>query len=796
MAHGTPDKATLHGGVTLRAVLVAVVLVAFLSILSPYNDEYRHNTLLAGNHFPIAAFFLLFLLTLVGNGLLGLLGRVVRRSLKFEPVELLVIWILTVVASGVPSSGLNRYLTPVAYAPFYHKTPENEWREKLCNRIHDQLVPSTAQRGVDYEAVEAYHEGLRDGGPYVSGLVLWKHVDWAGVTRQYLLWSSVALGLYVLALGARRVVGTASASERGEADRGGWLAGIRWGAVLRPMALWAVVLVVLVLFTQLATGIPDEHTGLRGGRDMGWGEVVLRMPWGSLWRPFVFWTILVLAVYLVMFSVCMILARQWTERENLQFPLLQLPHELVETPEKGSLVNRFLRSRAMWVGAALPICVHLLNGMRVHFPKLPQFPMFFNIDASLTEPFWRYFRPLNIHLWFSFIGVAFLLNKKVSLSFWFFFIFMRLQFAMLFWLGYLRTPADRSQLFWNSQGGYLPEQRQVFGAQFMWFLFILWLARRQIWAGLRRAFRPRERGDAGWYTADFWAWSGLVLGVAVALAWCRTYGISLWAAASYLVLFLVTATIATRLICQAGLIFVQFNYTPVEPLFSTGFTLGGATAFSPTTIVMLSVVNRVFAMDIREVLMPSLMQGMKIGDELRARRWRLYLAIGLVLLVALPLSFFAFQIVVYRYGGIDIGWWTFRSQTGYFYSRVVRALPAVDGTPPAAVKPVWWELFYMGVGMVLMAAVILLHRRFVWWPIHPAGYCTANAWAMYNMWFPFFVGWLSKVLVLRYGGPDAYKRWRDYFLGLIFGDMLMGGVWTVVNFFWAEAGQRYNVLPM
>ena len=149
------------------------------------------------------------------------------------------------------------------------------------------------------------------------------------------------------------------------------------------------------------------------------------------------------------------------------------------------------------MGAALPIFVHTLNGLHVHYPKLPQFPMFFNIDASLTEPFWRFFRPMNIQLWFSFIGIAFLLNKKVSLSFWFFFVFMRLQFATLDSLGYLRTPADRSQLFWNAQGGYLPEQRQVFGAQFMWFLFILWLARHQLMAGLKRAFAPRRSGAQG-----------------------------------------------------------------------------------------------------------------------------------------------------------------------------------------------------------------------------------------------------------------------------------------------------------
>ena len=782
MALDSTDTMSVHGGVTLRAVVVALIIVAFLSILNPYNDEYRHNTLLAGNHFPIAPFFVLFLLTIGGNGLLGLVSRLLGRQVTLRPAELLVIWILTVVASGIPSSGLNRYLTPVAYAPFYHKTPENDWESKLCLRIHDQLVPSTAARGVDRQAILAYHEGLRSNRQR-GWIAVMSHVAWDRVWRQFLLWSSA-----VLAACLAVQVGRAIAASPGD---GGlpWWRRVAWPAVFRPVALWALLLLAVYVVRADATGIAVAPKGMRSARDMAWIELLSLMPWASLWRPFVFWTALAMAIYLVMFSVCALLARQWIERENLQFPLLQLPHELVETPEPGNVLNRFLLSRAMWVGAALPICVHLLNGLRVHYPKLPQFPTFFNIDASLVEPFWRHFRPMNIFIWFSFIGVAFLLNKKVSLSFWFFFIFMRLQFAILDSLGYLRQPADVSPLFWNAQAGRVPEQRQVFGAQLIWFLFILWLARKALWRGARRAFLPRRRGTEGWYTPDFWAWTGLALGVTVVLGWCWTYGVSLWAAAGYLAVFMVTATIATRLICQAGLIFVQFNYTPVEPLFSTGFTLGGAEAFSPTSIVMLSVVNRVFAMDIRELLMPSVMQGAKLGSELRAKRWKLYGAMALALLVALPLSFFAFHAVVYRYGGIDIGWWTFNSQTGYFYSRVDRALTT-------GVDPVWWELFYIGAGMALMAALLLLHRRFVWWPIHPAGYCTANSWAMYNMWFPFFVGWLAKTLVLRYGGTDSYQKWRDFFLGLIFGDMIMGGLWAIINFFIAEAGQRYNVLPL
>jgi len=696
MADHTVDKATRHGGVTLRAVIVAVALVAFLSLLNPYNDEYRHNTLLAGNHFPIAPFFLLMVLTLVVNGFLALLSWLARRDWTFRPQELLVIWMLMVLGSGIPSSGLNRYLSPDAYAPFYHATPENQWRQKICIHIHDQLVPSTAREGIDEKAILDYHEGLR------------------------------------------------------------------------------------------------------GGRDMGWLEVAMRVPWGSLARPFVAWSVLVLAVYLVMFSVCGILRRQWTERENLLFPLLELPKELVARPEPGHWVSRFLRSKAMWVGAALPVFVHLLNGLRVHYPKLPQFPTFFRIDDSLTEEFWRYFRPMNIHIWFSFIGIAFLLNKKVSLSFWFFFIFLKAQIAVLAWLGYLRTRADASPLSWGQVGGALPEKRQVFGAQLIWFLFILWLSRRHIKEGLVRAFRPRAGSRKSRFTPEFWAWFGLLLGGGGVIAWCWTYGVSVWAAAGFLALLLVAALIATRLICQAGLIFVQFNYTPVEPLFSAGFTLGGSQAFSPRSVVMLSMVNRVFARDIREIIMPSMMQGMKLGEDIRARRWRLYAAMALVILVALPLSWAAFHWCVYRYGAIDIGWWTFGSPRYDLLNRVNRVLiHADDGvTLTTNMKPVGWELFYIVVGMVVMGSVILMHRRFVWWPIHPAGYATANSWAMYNMWFPFFVGWLSKALVLRYGGPDAYKKWRDFFLGLIFGDMVMGGFWTLVNFILAEPGVRYNVLPM
>jgi hypothetical protein len=60
------------------------------------------------------------------------------------------------------------------------------------------------------------------------------------------------------------------------------------------------------------------------------------------------------------------------------------------------------------------------------------------------------------------------------------------------------------------------------------------------------------------------------------------------------------------------------------------------------------------------------------------------------------------------------------------------------------------------------------------------------------LWFSFFVGWLCNALCMRYGGVVLFKRLRLFFVGLILGDFLMGGIWAVVGLF---AGASYLVLP-
>src|SRR5438128_4217349 len=98
-----------------RAILVGLLLVAFVAAFTPYNDYILHNSPFIGNHFPIGIVTLMAVLILAVNPALAWMKR---RSLATG--ELIVIMTMMLVGAAVPSSGLMRYLEPMVVAPFHH----------------------------------------------------------------------------------------------------------------------------------------------------------------------------------------------------------------------------------------------------------------------------------------------------------------------------------------------------------------------------------------------------------------------------------------------------------------------------------------------------------------------------------------------------------------------------------------------------------------------------------------------------------------------------------------------------
>jgi hypothetical protein len=78
---------------------------------------------------------------------------------------------------------------------------------------------------------------------------------------------------------------------------------------------------------------------------------------------------------------------------------------------------------------------------------------------------------------------------------------------------------------------------------------------------------------------------------------------------------------------------------------------------------------------------------------------------------------------------------------------------------------------------------MLLRTRFTWWTLHPVGYAMANTSTMNQVWMPFFIAWILKVFVLRYGGMRLYRLSLPFFYGVIVGDFLAGGLTTLLGCF-------------
>ncbi len=59
------------------------------------------------------------------------------------------------------------------------------------------------------------------------------------------------------------------------------------------------------------------------------------------------------------------------------------------------------------------------------------------------------------------------------------------------------------------------------------------------------------------------------------------------------------------------------------------------------------------------------------------------------------------------------------------------------------------------------------------------------------VWFSILLAWLLKTLTLKYTGAAGYARTRPFFLGLILGQVVVTGMWLVIDFF---TGMTGNVL--
>ncbi|MBW1989565.1 MAG: hypothetical protein JRI97_08470, partial [Deltaproteobacteria bacterium] len=448
-----PEANGTNGAVRPRALVTGFSLAMALCAATPANNVTHKATLLSGGHFPLAPFFVLLWLTVLTG-----LGKKLTGRLLFSGRELLVVFTLMILVSGIAYTGLARTFFVNLSAPFRFATPGNHWKEVLFPLLPDSWYPQNA------EAVETLYDGLS------------------------------------------------------------------------------------------------------GGRRMGWIQVLSAIPWGAWLTPLLVWGTFVLLCYFVMACLVNLFAPQWLENERMNFPLLRVPLLMEQAVDEGGLWG-FFTNRFFLAGAGVSIALHTINGLAFYHPSVPAIPTLVLMGPYFSKyGLFAAFYKLKIHIYPAFIGFAFLVSRRISLSFWLFYLLGGLLIGLLAVLGYAIPSAALGVTFGPTLSR--PEETQMIGAYLVFFGFLVWLARGHLKEALFLALskKPVPVRESQWISTRFAFW-GFLLGFFAVAGWLAYFGPAFLPAILITLAFFLMYLVATRIIVQGGVPYFTLASAPTDSVF-------------------------------------------------------------------------------------------------------------------------------------------------------------------------------------------------------------------------------------
>jgi len=484
------------------------------------------------------------------------------------------------------------------------------------------------------------------------------------------------------------------------------------------------------------------------------------IPWMVWIKPLLCWLPFILSLYVVMICIPIIMRRQWMENERLQFPLAQVPLELIKQERRGkTLVYSLLRNKLMWLGFAIPFLVSTVNGLHHYFPIVPELKLIKGIRTFRGSQ-WMHFR-----LSFPIIGFLYLTNLDVAFSLWFFTLvshalsgwFKITGVASLENLGIYGIP----DAIFNHLG---------IGALIAFVLYGLWLARCHIKEVLLKAFTNNSSLDDSQELLSYRsAVLGTLFGIIFMIIWLKLSGLSLLVAFLFIVLALIIFLGITRIVIEAGIpTLVASGIAPSQIISSLG-----TSALSSSGLASLGF-TYVYSADIRTFVMSAASNSLRIVEEIKKRRKWIFSCMIIAILVSIVTSLAIDLHLAYTHGGVNLNSWYFGGGPKAPFNWVKDKM-----ANPTPVNASGWGYKLLGGG--IMAALMFMRLRFLWWPLHPIGFAIGSVWLMQQLWISVLIAWLIKALVLRYSGPRMYRNLRPFFLGLVLGQYVVAGLWFIVD---------------
>lgn len=500
-------------------------------------------------------------------------------------------------------------------------------------------------------------------------------------------------------------------------------------------------------------------------------------PWRVWQRPLLTWSLFLFCFLTANVCLCALFERIWVRHERLAYPLVALPIEAVRAEMRRGDNRLFVR--AILLGLAAPLLLHGFGAAHAYLPAIPCVPFYNDVsDLAATAP-WTVLKPLYLNLYPLLIGLTFLAPTDVTFSVWFFLLLNKAELVVTAAAGWNEGPTG------GAVAGPPFLEEQSAGAYLTLAAVIIANAR----GPLRQILFGGGDPEGGVLPSERKVHRLLLLGLLASLLglllWFVWTGIPLWFSLAYVGFYLAAALVLSRLMAEGGVSWLLAPILPDKLILS----LFGSQSLAPVAITRL-MLHTQHLRDTRQMLAPAIFQAGKLRDAAAAPPRGFYgLLLGSLCLallvggaVALPLF--------YHHGALSLA----PTNDGLMMTAVVIPTTAVGqattrlSTP---IRPSVGPALAIIAGAAVTWGMAMLHSRCYWWPLHPLGYAltgTLQVGYANKMVLSIFLGWVFKSLTIRLGGSRGFRLMRGAALGLICGDLLMGGVLKLLDVLLGPSG--------
>ena len=483
-------------------------------------------------------------------------------------------------------------------------------------------------------------------------------------------------------------------------------------------------------------------------------------------RPALAYIVFIFVLMFVMLCINTLLRIQWTERERLTYPIIQLPLEMTDTG------NRFFKNKLMWLGFSIAALISIMNLLNSIYPAVPYIPVKRqNLHQYFTVRPWNAMGSFRVSFYPFVIGIGFLIPLDLLFSCWMFYGVYKIELMIGNIMGWRNLP--RFPYF----------NEQALGVYVALLVFVLWIGRVHFKGLVRHLLGSSSLDDSREPMPYRLAVAGIVIGLIFLMVFSYRAGMSLWVTPIFFAIYFLVAIMIARLRAELGFLVHDLHY--IDP-HNTLVTVFGTRRLGSSTLTVFSL-YQFFNRAYRAHPMPPQLEGLKIAERRNINPRHIAAAILIATFIGSVSVFWVLLDGYYRHG----------AETGYYGPWALGFGRAIYGQletwlnyPRETDIP---AIAFMGGGLSFAALLMFLRTRFLWWPLHPLGYAMANSWGMFNLWACLFVAWVAKAIILRHGGLRAYRQAIPFFLGLALGDYMFGSLWSIISI--ATNSTLYQFFP-